>query len=335
MALRFRVLGRPDRDNALFVEVDTGQSVRRLLFDCGDGCVLELPFADVQAVDHLFFSHLHMDHVGGFDAFFRCTFDRGPAPNVVWGPARSAEILQCRFRGFMWNLHHGQRGTWVVREVTDDAVSATRFEYGEAFAVAHDGGRTPRDGAWVLDEPAFTVDAVVMDHMTPSVAYVVREKPRTNLDLGRLGQLGLRPGPWVKAVKDPAAGVATVDVGKGDVRDVADLRRALLVETPGRSVAYLTDFLMDERAVGRLLPVVRGCDTIVCESQYAEADRELAARNHHMTPRQAAGLAAAAGAGELVLFHLSSRYAKEEWAAMLADARAVFPAARFPEGWLA
>lgn len=52
MSISFRILGTAGRDNALFVQVDSGQAVERLLFDCGDGCVSELPFADIQAIAH-------------------------------------------------------------------------------------------------------------------------------------------------------------------------------------------------------------------------------------------------------------------------------------------
>ncbi len=71
MSMSFQVLGDAGRDNALLVTIDSGQSVARLLFDCGDGCLNQAPFADTLAIDHLFFSHLHMDRVAGFDAFFR------------------------------------------------------------------------------------------------------------------------------------------------------------------------------------------------------------------------------------------------------------------------
>jgi ribonuclease Z len=86
MSINFRVLGAAGSDNALFVQVDSGQAVERLLFDCGDGCLSQLSFGEIQAIDHLLFSHLHMDHVGGFDSFFRCTFDRNTKPNQIWGP---------------------------------------------------------------------------------------------------------------------------------------------------------------------------------------------------------------------------------------------------------
>jgi ribonuclease Z len=44
-------------------------------------------------------------------------------------------------------------------------------------------------------------------------------------------------------------------------------------------------------------------------------------------------LAARAGVGQLVLFHLSDRYRPEGWRALLAEAQAVFSATRFPAHW--
>ena len=88
MSLSFQVLGRAGRDNALLVTVDAGQSVSKLLFDCGDGGLWQLPFGEIQTIDHLCFSHLHMDHVTGFDAFFRCIYGRTDRPNHAWGPPR-------------------------------------------------------------------------------------------------------------------------------------------------------------------------------------------------------------------------------------------------------
>ncbi|MFC6750295.1 MBL fold metallo-hydrolase [Deinococcus aquaticus] len=96
--LRTRVLGRPAEDNALWVVADSGQGQTRLLLDCGAHVLDGVPFAEVQATDHLLFSHLHMDHVGGFDDFFRATFDR-PAPTHAWGPPGTARILGHRFQG--------------------------------------------------------------------------------------------------------------------------------------------------------------------------------------------------------------------------------------------
>ena len=111
------------------------------------------------------------------------------------------------------------------------------------------------------------------------------------------------------------------------------LRKTLVIETPGESIAYLTDFLLDEPSMERLLEFLRGCRTLICEGQYRHADLELARRNFHMTSVLSATLAQRAGAEELVLFHLSSRYEPRDWIEMLQEAREIFPNTRFSPHW--
>lgn len=331
MPITCQVLGTPHTDNALLATVNSGHEIQRLLFDCGDGCVSSLSLSEIQSIDHLFFSHLHIDHVSGFDNFFRGTFDRRSRPNVVWGPPDSARILQHRFQGFLWNLCEEMSATWRVCEVHPGEVRTFRFELSEGFAVCHPEPPWPCQGV-LLEAAAFTVETLVMDHRTPSLAYIVREKPHHNVDPARLAALGLPSGAWLKQLKDPACRAETIEVG-GRPHALAALRQQLLVETEGDSIAYLTDFLLDDAALERLAPPLQGCHTIVCESQYRQSDWDLARRNYHMTTVRSATLARRVQARELVLFHLSSRYQPHEWAEMLLEAQRIFPAARFPEHW--
>jgi ribonuclease Z len=331
MSVRFRILGRAGRDNALLVHVDSGQAYERLLFDCGEGCLEELSASDILAVDHLFFSHLHMDHVGGFDAFFRLNYNRRARPNRIWGPAETARIIQHRFQGFLWNLHEGMKATWLVSEVLDEKVRTARFELGEGFAVAHDEGAGAYDRV-LLEGAGFHVEALTMDHRTPVLAYLVREKARWNFDASRLASLGLQPGPWMRQLKDGSSGAALLTVD-GVSFPLEELRNRLLIETPGDSIAYLTDFRLDDLAMERLSEILKGCGTIVCEGQYRHADLELARKNFHMTTVQSATLARCAGVEKLVLFHLSSRYERRDWLEMLHEARQIFPNTHYPAHW--
>src|SRR5207249_1750543 len=111
------------------------------------------------------------------------------------------------------------------------------------------------------------------------------------------------------------------------------LRAALLIETPGDSVAYLTDFLMNDDAQERLAIAIQGCTTVICESQYRHADLALAQRTYHMTAIQAAVLARQARVERLILFHVSDRYRRHEWLEMLREARSIFPNTHFPPHW--
>jgi ribonuclease Z len=334
MALHYTVLGDPGRDNAVFVRIDSGQKVARLLFDCGERCLDALSIAEAQAIDHVCFSHFHMDHIGGFDSFFRLTYDRTAKPNVIWGPPGASQIIQHRFQGFLWNLHHGFTSFWDVHDIYPDRVEVTRYQANEAFAAAHPQPARPLTSAVIIDTPEYSIEAYQMDHLTPSMAYLVREKPRLNVDTSRLAALGLRPGGWLQAIKTPQAGEAPSIEIDGTAYLLADLRRDLLVETPGQSLAYLTDFLMNQQAQQRLASALQGCTVIICESQYRHADLDLAERNYHMTAMLAAQTARLAKAQQLILFHLSDRYPRDEWPALLNEARAIFPNTSFPDGWL-
>jgi len=331
MSITFRILGAAGKDNALFVQVDSGQSVDRLLFDCGDGCLTDLTFAEIQAIDHLFFSHLHMDHVGGFDGFFRCTFNRDTKPNRIWGPPETTNILQHRFRGFLWNLHEEMSSTWLVSDIYPVEIRTSGFELREAFAVAHPQEARPYQQT-IHESDGFVIEAVTMEHRTPTIAYVVREKPRKNIDTSRLASIGLKPGPWMKQLKDPANTSDTIVIG-GHSYPTEELRSALITETPGDSIAYLTDFLLDEAAIVRLSEALTDCNTIICEGQYRHSDLDLAKKNFHMTTVLSATLAKRANVKELILFHLSDRYEPTVWAEMLEEARQVFPNTRYPGQW--
>ncbi|KQR04640.1 MBL fold metallo-hydrolase [Deinococcus sp. Leaf326] len=327
--LNVQVLGRPGRDNALLVTADSGQGQTRLLLDCGGHTLDTMPMTEIMGIDHLLFSHLHMDHVAGFDDFFRVNFERAGRGNHIWGPPGTARIVAHRFRGYWWNHAPGMLGSWLVHEVWPDRVQSWRFEAHEAFEVAHPAGDQPR-GAALLTTPQVRVEALALRHQGTSLGYVLREPERVTVDPAVLAALGLRGGPWLAQLKAGATG--TLDVN-GTPRDAAGLRERLLRTEAGQSAAYLTDFLLDEAEHDRLAARLAGIETLYVEAQYAPADAELAARNHHTTSEQGARLARAAGARELVLLHVSRRYRPAEWAGMLEAAQAIFPAARFAPGW--
>jgi ribonuclease Z len=288
-----------------------------------------LGLAEIQAADHLFFSHFHMDHVAGFDGFFRINFSRETKPVHVWGPPLTVDLMQHRFRSFWWNLHRGQPGTWIVHEIHGDRVESARMETSEAFEVRHPEEPGPADP--VTGNADYRVTARLLDHHGPCAAYRVDESRRVNVRPDRLAASGLRPGAWIQDLKNPdVTGAARIE---GREWDWDRLRADLLEVTPGASVAYLTDFRLDEAWTERLADWLRGCGVLVCEAQYAHADEALAAQHAHSTARQVAELARRAEVGRLELFHLSRRYPEFVWREMLREAREIFPRTGFPSAW--
>jgi len=327
-----QVLGKPGGDNALLVTIDSGQSLHRLLFDCGEGCLSRVKPAYIQTLDGVFFSHFHVDHIGGFDSFMRMNFYRETDAPQLYGPAGAFDILQHRLQGCTWNLVENSRSEMQLYEIDGGKVSSCTLKTAEGFSERHKLTSRPFSGV-LVDNNDYTVQACPLPHGVVSMGYRVTEKPRRNIDLDAVAAMGLRPGPWLQSLKDPTVSDSQ-QIETGDAAYSAGrLREKLMNVKPGDSIAYLTDFRLDTASRPALLHMLRGCRLLVCENQYRNADEELAAKNFHMVARDAAQLAVDAQAEELVIFHVSSRYTPAGWAAQLAEVCEVFPAASYPPHW--
>ena len=335
MAIDWKILGAPGADNSLLVAVNSGHAESRLLFDCGEGCLNSLKPSEIQSIRHLFFSHYHMDHVSGFDTFFRHNYNRPEIPVQVWGPAGSIELFSNRFRSFTWNLHADQPGEWIVRETEKDSVRGARFFTREAFTSAHHLPVVSTESGTILSEAEFSVTCLSLPHHNiSSSAYLVREKDHVNVSPQALASSGLIPGPWLQRLTDSTPDGDSVDVNGKSIL-VGELRRDLLRTSPGLSLAYLTDFCItpSTKEWCDVVEWIGGTNTLICECQYATSDASLAQRNGHMTADRVGQLANEAGVETLVLQHLSRRYSEGEWAKMRSEAAEQFQGAAFPPNW--
>lgn len=327
--LNVTILGTPPNDNALLVIADGGQSRSRLLFDCGADVLSTLSPGEIRAIDHLFLSHLHMDHISGFDAFFRMNFQRTEVANHVWGSPGTARILHHRFQGFWWSHATETSGTWFVHDVGEDEVRDYRFQAREAFAVMHEAGGRANTGP-IVETPEASITALALRHHGPCLGYVVREADRTAVDMPAVRTLGLRAGPWLGALKDMATKTVTIE---GVQHDAATLRARVMSTTPGDCIAYMTDFAADEAERIRIAPALAGVRTLYAEAQYAPADLALATKYQHSTVEQIAELAKLAGLECYTMLHLSRRYTPTQWREMREAARAIFPNTQFAPTW--
>lgn len=330
--LTVAVLGSPGNDNAVLCTLNSGENITRLLFDCGAGCLDAVRFRELQQIDAVLFSHFHMDHVSGFDAFVRANFAR-EKPVYLFGPAGSHAILQHRLQGFLWDLVDGTPGRFVVTEIRRDGLFTVEFRSAEGFAVAHPVATTPFVGR-VFETAELTIDAVILDHgKSDSIGYCVRQRARTNVDRAALARLALRSGPWLKRLLDPAVADGEVVAVGGTPWTLGRLRAELLLTTVGESCGYLTDFRTTSGTEAELQRLFSGCRRLVCENNYGDADAEAALRNNHMTSSSVGELASKLGPECLVVFHLTDKYDVAGWKRLLDEVRSRFPRAWFPYEW--
>ena len=330
MSIEYQIIGKPGKDNALFVRLNSGTKMYRFLFDCGEKTLEELKQHDVKGTDYIFFSHLHIDHTAGFDYFFRRNYDRDK-PIFIWGPDDTSEILHHHLLGYKWNLVGDKGGNWFITDIKDKSQIQFYLKFPDAFSYKIlVGKKDVKENLYGTKN--FVIKSIRLDHIIPSIGYYLVEKPSHNIIPEKLDKLKLPQGNWLEKLKDfSIEDSENIEIEKR-IFSLGELRKELLETTKGDSIAYLTDFILDNDSKEKLIRFLEGCDTLVCESQYLNKDIQLADANYHLTAMQAATIAKESGVKKLILFHISERY-KKNLKEVLNEARKIFGNTFFPENW--
>ncbi|GAA0457029.1 ribonuclease Z [Streptomyces stramineus] len=145
-------------------------------------------------------------------------------------------------------------------------------------------------GGVLARTPSYTLEARKLSHPVESYGYRLTEPDGRRMLPGLLAEHGIT-GPDVgRLVREGRAGDVTLD-------EVSEVRR-------GQRFA----FVMDTRLCDGVYALAEGCDMLVIESTFLEADEKLAVEHGHLTAAQAARVARDAGVRHLVLTHFSQRY---------------------------
>jgi len=333
MSITVQILGAPGFDNILYSEVVTGDRIFRFLFDCGANCLHGLKQSTLQQIDHLLFSHFHMDHIAGFDTFFRNNYNRNGKVVNLWGPEGSRKVFYHRFQGFTWNLLKStSRGAVVVHEAHGNVVERARLLTRDAFKKSYKLPTVEFTGK-LLDTEYYEIWGHILDHGIPTLAYALKEKDSWIIDKDSMQKMALAPGRWCASLKDPAIPESEKILIGEDTHILGDLRKKLLCNKKGEKIAYATDFFLREEPSDDLLEFLANSDTLVAECSYLHEDETLARKNYHQTSSTIGELARAAGVKKLILIHISPRYGMEARRKLLFQVRKIFPETYFPRGW--
>ncbi|MEM5879118.1 MAG: ribonuclease Z [Candidatus Aenigmatarchaeota archaeon] len=281
------VSGIPSKDRghpAIALEY-FGEEKDTLLFDCGEGTQKQLMQSNISfmKINKIFISHWHADHFSGLIPLVQTmSLEKRKAELKIFGP--EAEKF--------------------VSNILDLGYFGLRFPV-EAMNVPFEGNKPE-----LIDEAQeYQVFSIPVLHTVPAVAYCFQEKPRWNIDIKRLKELGLRSGAWLKKLKK--RGKVEYKGREIRVEDLANLR-------PGLKVVYSGD----TKPCDNILEISRNADLLIHDGTFLEEEEGKA----HADVKQAAKIAKEANVKQLILTHISRRYtdAKE----LEEEAKKIFPNTR-------
>lgn len=288
MSLTVRFLGtsasRPtvERNVSSMVIVREGET---LMFDCGEGTQRQMMRYGISfALDRIFFTHMHADHMLGVIGLCRTLALGGRTePLQLLGPPGSEALLR-----------------QAISLGTDK--QPFPIEFTEI---------TPGDS---IEHDQYTITTFPVDHAgKTALGYALVERERLGrFDPDTARSMGVPEGPmWGalhrgRAVTLPDGRVVTAESLVGPSRS-------------GRRVVLTGD----SRPCGNTIAAAAGADLLIHEATFSDEEAPRALETGHSTAREAAEVASRAGVKRLVLTHFSARYTRDA-TELEKEARAVF-----------
>ncbi len=284
---------------------------RSLLFDLGEG--LRLPARIAHQVSDVFITHTHVDHISGFLWLLRSRIGESSVCRL-YGPPGLAANIEGLIGGIHWD-RIGRRGPlFEVAELHGSRLKRYRLQAGQE---GHEfrGEEILQEGV-LLEESAFRVRAVTLDHGTPVLAFAYEPATEFNIRKERLLELQLEPGPWLNELKKRLyAGddKASISLPNGGNRSVAQLADELILVTLGSNLVYATDFADTTENRRKLQTLAKRAHTLFCEATFLQQESEQARRTGHLTTLACGEIGNEAEVKHLIPFHFSRRYEEQPW----------------------
>lgn len=242
-----------------------------IMFDCGEGTQRQMIKAKISFHKKMkiFITHMHGDHILGLPGLLQtmALMDRQRLLEI-YGPIGIGQFLEAMKESMQFALTFEIDVKEILKEGT------------------------------IAEEDEYRIDAKASNHVLPSFAYCLLEKPRPGKFYPEKAKaLGIPEGElWSKL--QHGTDVILADARTIHPSEVTGLPRE------GRRIVYTGD----TRPIADFQAFARNTDLLIHESTFDDALAEKASEDGHSTPSQAAQAAFDAKAKTLILTHISARY---------------------------
>ena len=298
----------PCGDAGLYVDI-VGEG-RGFLFDLGYAPRLSTRL--LRRAQAVFVTHTHLDHFVSAAQFLRLSITR-EQPLELWGPPGFIRNVDGLFRAFTWNISEDYPLSVTALEYDGAWVRSAEFTARNRFLLSN--RRKRKAGRFLIEDDTLTLEAAVLDHGTPVLAYRLNEKTHININKDAMQRLGYAPGSWIQALKEAVlsgAAPSTPIATPGGPRPFRKLREDLVILTEGQSIGYALDFGASRNNLARAAKLLKGIHRLYIETSFEASEARLARKRNHLTTTQAGRLARRCGAKKVIPLHLSPKYLGEE-----------------------
>jgi ribonuclease Z len=263
-----------------------------ILCDCGEGTQVRLQQAGLSPthVHTILLSHLHGDHLFGLPGFL--------SSQQLFGRTAPLTIYgPCGLQQFLTCI---------------ESISKYRINFPMQVIELDEESTTFHEGV-------FDIVVLPLRHSSPCLGYRLQEPAKSGkFDAAKAEELGLPNGLERRLLQQ----------GESVQVNGRTVQPSEVVGPPiaGRVITYCTDTL----PCANTLVLAHEADVLIHDATFSDAYADRAEESYHCTSRQAAQIAQEAHVGRLMLWHLSIRVHGDEEAALLAQAREVFPDSYLP-----
>lgn len=266
---------------------------QQYLVDAGEGCQQQMFRAGINPLRFraIFLSHLHGDHIYGlFPLLSTLGLYGRKTVLTIYAPKPFGEMLAHHLKYFDANLSYPVE--WVEVDCRKHQI--------------------------IFENRTLEVWSVPLRHRVPCSGYLFREKePPLNVDKFQIEKHKLSVALITAAKRGE-----DIVTAEGEF-----LANSQITYRPyrGRSYAYLSD----TSYFAREAEICKGVDVIYHEATYLHCEQKIARARGHSTAHEAAEVAKAAEARQLIIGHFSTRY--KDLTPLLDEARELFPATELAE----